>query len=63
MNTCQDLQNATRTFLLLAPALMLVACSGGGGYGLSAPAVNSVTPLVAIANAYSVWTWFLIFVL
>lgn len=55
MNTCQVLQNATRTSLVLAPALMLVACSGGGGYALSAPAVNSVTPLIAIANTPTVF--------
>jgi alpha-tubulin suppressor-like RCC1 family protein len=58
MKALNSLQSTLRTLALAAPLAVLVACGGGGGggYGPAAPSVTSITPLVATANAPTVFT-------
>jgi alpha-tubulin suppressor-like RCC1 family protein len=57
MKALNSLQSTLRKLALAAPLAVLVACGGGGGgYGSAAPSVTSITPLVATANAPTVFT-------
>jgi Protein of unknown function (DUF1566)/Kelch motif len=56
MTTLFHITKALHGAAIVLSAVALFACGGGGGYGSSAPSVTSITPLVATANAPTVFT-------